>query len=193
MSKEHLDALAIAACVRTLCWQVLALHRGHPHGCCAGLCARGPSDSIWASAGTDHSPRPVRDKACPSIVDTACRVQRFALRTDIDIASLVECEVLPAQRAVLAPRLVDDRNVWFDLLIDDPIERLRRAISMSAARYSGLRSKHSSVRSIIVFAARTSACRMARSGHQRPSPKHSASYLFGPYVTHQGLPRCASA
>src|SRR5262245_25615861 len=63
------------------------------------------------------------------IVNVARGVQQLALRTDIDIAHLVECEVIPAQRAIFAPRFVDDRNVWRDLLlIDDPIERLGRAI-----------------------------------------------------------------
>jgi hypothetical protein len=59
----------------------------------------------------------------------AGRGQQFALRADIDIAFLIEREVVPAQRAVLAPGLVDNRNVWGDvLLIDDPIERLCRAL-----------------------------------------------------------------
>ena len=36
---------------------------------------------------------------------------------------------IPAQRTILAPRFVDDRNVRRDpLLIDNPIERLGRAI-----------------------------------------------------------------
>jgi hypothetical protein len=47
----------------------------------------------------------------------------------ITVAILVECEVVSAQRAVIAPRLVDDRNVWRDLLlVDKPIERGRRPI-----------------------------------------------------------------
>src|SRR5262245_50698437 len=62
-------------------------------------------------------------------MDFACRVKELALRAHIDIAILVEREVLPAQRAVLSLGLVDDGNVRSDLLVvDDPVERRGRPI-----------------------------------------------------------------
>jgi hypothetical protein len=81
------------------------------------------------ASGLQRARATVRDpcaiKQCRPIVNVARRVQQLALGTDIDIARLVEGEVTPAQRAIFAPRLVDDRNVRRDsLLIDNPIERL---------------------------------------------------------------------
>src|SRR3984957_7490898 len=67
------------------------------------------------ASGLQRARATVRDpcaiKQCRPIVNVARRVQQLALGTDIDIARLVEGEVTPAQRAIFAPRLVDDRNV----------------------------------------------------------------------------------
>jgi hypothetical protein len=90
-------------------------------------------------------------------------VQELAPRAHIDIAILVEREVGSAQRAILTPGLVNDQDVRRDLLlVDQPIERRRRAVGLSAASCSGFRPKLASVPSIIAFAAPTSAWPMAR-------------------------------
>src|SRR6185437_13861029 len=88
---------------------------------------------LRTAPGLQRTRTTVRDpcaiKQCRPVVNIARRVQQLTHRTDIDITCLIEGEVIPAQRAILAPRLVDDRNVRRDpLLVDNPIERLRRAI-----------------------------------------------------------------
>ena len=147
----HLDPLAIAA---RLLERGSADEPGRDRGifmCYVGF-ALGVLDSIWASAGKGT----VRDPCAISVSshrERARRVQQLALG---QISTLRPSKVKsPAQRAIFAPRLVAT-GMAAHFLIDNPIER-----SASHRPYrrkvSGLRSKHSSVRSIIVFAAPTSA------------------------------------
>src|ERR1700757_2520220 len=57
------------------------------------------------------------------IDDLAGGGEDLASRADIDVALLIECEVLPREGTVLALRLVDHRDVWRDfLVVDQPVE-----------------------------------------------------------------------
>jgi hypothetical protein len=62
-------------------------------------------------------------KRLPIINHRAGRRQKLARRADIHVALFVESEVFPAEGPVLAFRLVDDRDVWRDVLVlDEPVE-----------------------------------------------------------------------
>jgi len=59
-----------------------------------------------------------------AVVDQcASRRQSFVRWADIDVELFVELEVCPAEGPIFALRLVDDRNVWRDLLVfGEPVE-----------------------------------------------------------------------
>ena len=59
-----------------------------------------------------------------AIVDhLARRLEGLAGRASVDIALLVECEVLPAEGPILALLLIDHRDVRLDVLVvDEPVE-----------------------------------------------------------------------
>ena len=64
--------------------------------------------------------------------DLAGRSQSVERRADVDVALLVEGEVLAREGAVLALGFVDDGNVRSDLLVvDEPVEVRRRRASGS--------------------------------------------------------------
>src|SRR5881397_528408 len=85
---------------------------------------------------------PCTIEKCLAIVDPTCCVEELALRAHIDIALLVEGEVFPAQRAVLAFRFINDRNVRSDLLlVDDPVERRGRPIGRVRFKPFGLQAE----------------------------------------------------
>src|SRR6476659_6458710 len=64
--------------------------------------------------------------------------QHFATWAEIDVPFLVEPEVLPREGPILALLFVDDRNVRCDLLlVDDPVERIRRTISRIGGEIGG--------------------------------------------------------
>src|SRR5215470_9910682 len=68
--------------------------------------------------------------------------QEVACRAHIGIPPLVEDELLPAQRAVLALRLVDDRDMRFDLfVVDQPVERRRRSVGRIGRQSLGLHAE----------------------------------------------------
>src|SRR4029078_7905645 len=56
---------------------------------------------------------------CLAINHRAGGRQKLACRADIDVALLVECEVLPAEGAIVALRLVDDWDVRLDVFVCD--------------------------------------------------------------------------
>ncbi len=81
-------------------------------------------------------------------------------RADIGIAFLIIGEVGAREGPIGALRLVEHRDVRLDpALVDQPGEHLGQAMSVSAARREGVTSSRLAVRSIIVLAAVTSACR----------------------------------
>ena len=99
MGEQHLDAFAVA---------VRLLERFGVHECTGGIASVFVNAArdfalrrLWAAFGLQQTRatirRPCAIEESLAIVDPACRVQELALRAHIDIAILVEGEVLPAQ------------------------------------------------------------------------------------------------
>src|SRR5262249_7143914 len=60
-------------------------------------------------------------------------------RTNVDVALLVECEVLPTEGPILALRLVDHRDVRGYLrFVDQPVEVGSRTVARIASKPPGL-------------------------------------------------------
>ena len=70
---------------------------------------------------------PCAIKQCRSVADAPGRAQQFTRRTDIDVALLVEREVFPAERTVLAPRHALP-GMCGAIFFSSTIERFGRAI-----------------------------------------------------------------
>ena len=116
LGEQHLDTLAVAA----------RLFEGF--GLCqrssyvAGVLAHDPaSGHIWAAFGFEWA-RPTHrygyDVADPMIGADCTRCpQKLARRTGVEVARLVEGEVLARKGAILTLRLVDDRNMRRYLLL----------------------------------------------------------------------------
>ena len=85
--------------------------------------------------------------------------QFLARRARVTVAFGIEREVGAGECAVSSVGLVEDRDVRGNvLLFDQPCQ----AVTLSAVKNAGFMPKRVSVRSSIVRAAPTSACRMAR-------------------------------
>jgi hypothetical protein len=56
------------------------------------------------------------EKCLPIVDQPAGRREGLASGTRVHVALFVEREVVPTEGPILAPRLVDDRDVWSDLL-----------------------------------------------------------------------------
>src|SRR5215216_2591886 len=82
----------------------------------------------WAALGLEQAVTAVacarQIKKCLPIVDQlARRREGLASRAGVHVALLVEREVVPTECPILAPRLVDHRDEWSDLLVlDEPVE-----------------------------------------------------------------------
>src|SRR5215468_1813989 len=101
---------------------------------------------LWAAFGfqrarpTIGGPRAIEENI--AIVDPACRVQKLALQTYIDVPILVEGKVLSAQPAIFALGFLNDRNVRSDpLLVDDPVQRRRRSVGSVRCKTFGLQAE----------------------------------------------------
>lgn len=101
-------------------------------------------------------------KKCLAVVDQpARRRESLAGWAGVKVALLIERKIVPTEGPVLAFRLVDYRDVRRNLLVvDEPIEVRSRAVGGIGRQALGFEIE--AVRSIIVFAAPTSAWRMAR-------------------------------
>src|SRR5262245_53936908 len=91
----------------------------------AGHPTEGRLWAAWSRQGettaVTHA-RPI--KKCLAIVDqTARRREDLASGAGVHVALFVEPEVVPTEGPILAPRLVDDRDVRSDLLVlNEPVE-----------------------------------------------------------------------
>ena len=141
MRKQHLDALALMArLLERLCLSE----------CTSDIAG------ILIHVARDLSRRCLRttlrlQRACIAIAlgsEVAKRVvgadgpgggQQLPLRAHINIAILVEGEVVSAQGAIIAVGFVDDRNVRRDLLVvDKPVEVRRRPVGRIGSQPLGL-------------------------------------------------------
>src|SRR5262245_39755818 len=78
-------------------------------------------------------------KRLPIVDRIACGPEGLACRTDIYIALLVECKVVPTECSIFAFRLIDHRDVRRDLLlVDKPVEICSRAIGRVCREPLGL-------------------------------------------------------
>src|SRR5262249_62186317 len=95
-----------------------------PRRCCAAPYGRAPLGSIAPSKGSYGSPACCPIKKCLAIVDQpARRREDLASGAGVHVALFVEPEVVPTEGPILAPRLVDDRDVRSDLLVlNEPVE-----------------------------------------------------------------------
>ena len=141
MSKQHLDAFALTA----------GLLEGLGLGECtrhvAGLLINAAHDLARRLLRTaSHLEGTRRAIACAGSVeeqvivhDLAGRGEDLERRADVDVALLVEGEVLAREGAVFALGLVDDGDVRRDLLVvDEPIEVRRRTVGRIGSEPLGL-------------------------------------------------------
>ena len=141
MSKQHLDAFALTA--RLL--EGLGLGERSRH--VAGLlmnAARALARRLLRTASLLEDARSAI--ACAGSVeeqvivhDLAGRGENVERRADVDVALLVEGEVLAREGAVFALGFVDDGDVRCDpLFVDKPIEVRRRAVGRIGSEPLGL-------------------------------------------------------
>ena len=106
---------------------------GQRAGNVAGLlvdAARDPTRShLWTASRPEQAATTVEHagkvKQCglPIVDQPARRRENFARRAGVHVTLLVEREVFPTERPIVAFRLVDHRNVRRDLLVfDEPVE-----------------------------------------------------------------------
>ena len=93
-----------------------------------------------------------------------CRsFELLSSRAVVDVAGRIISKVAAREGAIIPLRLVEHRDMWRDaLLLDQPVQHRSGSVSGIADKPLRLKTKRSSVRSIMVFAAPTSAWRIER-------------------------------
>src|SRR5262245_7826750 len=145
MCKQHLNPFPITA--RSL--KCLGLGQ-RPSNVTSLLvdAARHPTEGrLWAALRLQRAATAVPHagpiKKCLAIVDQpARRREDLASGAGVHVALFVEPEVVPTEGPILAPRLVDDRDVRSDLLVlNEPVEVCSRAVGGIGRQPLGLQTK----------------------------------------------------
>src|SRR5215475_2866144 len=145
MCKQHLNAFSVMA--RSLECFSLGQRASNVTGFLVDATLQPAERRLWAALRLQRAATAVPHagpiKKCLAIVDQpARRREDLASGAGVHVALFVEREVVPTVGPILAPRLVDDRDVWSDLLVlDEPVEVCSRAVGCIGHQPLGLQTK----------------------------------------------------